>query len=314
MIRRPLPGTIRHAAVLLSLLWCAQSGAEANTAANSAANSAANTTVSAVDDGDHRITLPSPATRIISLAPHITELLYAAGAGSAVVGVSTWSDYPPAAEKLPVVADGARLELERIIDLQPDLVIAWKSGSSARQVARLRKLGLVVFESEPRSFEDIARSLERFGTLAGSPEGKKAAVSFRERLQELRGQYSGRRKISVFYQIWPSPLMTLNGKHMVTDALRLCGATNIFASVQQLAPTVSQEAVVTANPDAIILTDERSTAADRWRRLSSMKAVSHNNLFSVNGTLMNRAGPRILEGTAQLCERIDTARKRLTAD
>lgn len=287
---------------LLIVLACSQSGA------------AVNTRVSATDDGGHRITLPAPATRIISLAPHITELLYAAGAGPSVVGVSAWSDYPPAAEKLPVVADGSRLELERIIDLQPDLVIAWKSGSSARQVARLRKLGLIVYESEPKSFDDIARSLERFGALAGSTDGKQAAAAFRERLQDLRDHYRGRRKISVFYQIWPSPLMTLNGKHMVTDALRLCGATNIFAGLQQIAPTVSAEAVVTANPDAIILTDERSPAAERWRRLSQMKAVRHDNLFSVNGTLMNRAGPRILEGTAQLCERVESARKRLQSD
>lgn len=302
MIPRRLTGALCRAAMLVSWLLCVQPGA------------AAITSVSAVDDGDHRIVLPSPATRIISLAPHITELLYAAGAGHAVVGVSSWSDYPPAAGKLPIVADGSRLELERIIDLQPDLVIAWKTGSSARQVARLRKLGLTVFESEPRSFEDIARSLERFGSLAGSSEGKKAAAAFRERLHALRSHYAGRRKISVFYQIWPSPLMTLSGNHIVTDALRLCGAANIFGHLQQIAPTVSTEAVVTANPDAILLTDERSPASDRWRRLPQIKAVRHDNLFSVNGTLMNRAGPRILEGTAQLCERIDTARQRLPAD
>ena len=275
---------------------------------------AAGTGVSAVDDGGYRVSLPAPASRIISLAPHITELLYAAGAGQAVVGVSTWSDYPPAAQKLPVVADGSRLELERIIDLQPDLVIAWKTGSSARQVARLRKLGLTVFESEPRSFEDIATSLERFGALAGSTEGKKAASTFRAGLHELREHYQGRRKVSVFYQIWPSPLMTLNGKHMVSDALKLCGATNVFGKLAQIAPTVSTEAVVTANPDAIIISDERSNALNRWRSLSGMKAVQHDNLFTVNGTLMNRAGPRILEGTEQLCERVETARKHLQAD
>lgn len=271
----------------------------------------ASATVSAIDDSGHRITLASPAARIISLAPHVTELLYAAGAGPAVVGVSAWSDYPAAAQKLPVVADGARLELERIIDLQPDLVIAWKSGSSARQVARLRKLGLTVFESEPRGFEDIARSMERFAVLAGTTEGKKAAASFRERLQDLREHYEGRTRVSVFYQIWSSPLMTLNARHMVSDALKLCGATNIFGKLAQIAPTISTEAVVVANPDAIIISDERSTALGRWRSLPQMKAVRHENLFSVNGTLINRAGPRIIEGTTQLCERIDIARKHL---
>ena len=277
-------------------------------------HAAADTAVSAIDDNGQRISLPSAAKRIISLAPHVTELLYAAGAGPAVVGVSAWSDYPPPAQKLPVVADGSRLDLERIINLKPDLVIAWKSGSSARQVDRLRKLGLTVFESEPHNFEDIARSLERFSILAGTTEGKRAATEFRKGLQHLRHQYADRQKVSVFYQIWPSPLMTLNGKHMVSAALRLCSASNIFANLTQLAPIVSTESVVSADPDAIIITDERSTARDRWRSFTALKAVRHENLFSVNGSLINRAGPRILEGAAQLCEHIDTARSHLIRD
>ncbi len=308
-------GTLRRLVAAMATAMTMTLAATAATASTTAAGTAdTRHAVSVIDDGGHRVSLPSPAVRIISLAPHITELLYAAGAGPAVVGVSTWSDYPPAAKKLPIVADGSRLELERIIDLQPDLVIAWKSGSSARQLARLRKLGLIVFESEPRSYEDIARSLERFGRLAGSTEGKKAAARFRDSLQDLRERYAGRRKLSVFYQIWPSPLMTLGGRHMVNDALKLCGATNVFGKLTQVAPTVSTEAVATADPDVIIITDERSTAAERWRSLSRMKAVRDDHLFSVNGTLMNRAGPRILDGTAQLCERIDTARQRLQAD
>jgi len=270
--------------------------------------------VTVTDDGGHVLSLPRPAERIVSLSPHATELLFAAGASGKLAGVSEFSDYPPQARELPSIGSSMQLDIERIVSLKPDLIVAWQSGNSARQVARLRKLGYTVYDSEPRRLDDVARTLENFGTLAGSEQGRIAARAFRERQQALRKRYADKTPVRVFYQIWPSPLMTLNGKHMVTDALRLCGATNIFASVQQLAPTVSQEAVVTANPDAIILTDERSTAADRWRRLSSMKAVSHNNLFSVNGTLMNRAGPRILEGTAQLCERIDTARKRLHAN
>ena len=271
----------------------------------------AHSEITVVDDGAHTVRLTSAAKRVVSLAPHITELLYAAGAGHTVVGVSAWSDYPAEAKKLPIVADGNRLDLERIIDLQPDLVIAWKSGSNTHQIKRLKKLGLTVFESEPRSFDDIAASIERFAKLTGSHEGSRAAKVFRENHERLKQRYASKKSISIFYQIWPSPLMTLNDKHLVGEIFRLCGAVNVFGKLTPLTPSVSIEAVAKANPDAILMTDTENSGLDRWRSLTMLKASQRDNLFVINGTLVNRAGPRIIEGATQLCEKIDMARDHL---
>lgn len=270
---------------------------------------AARAEVVATDDAGRRIVMPSPATRIVSLAPHATELLFAAGAGNQVVGVSDYSDFPAEARQLPSVGGSMQLDLERIIALKPDLIIAWTSGNSPKQVARLRALGFAVFESEPRRFEDVASSLERLGALVGSAQGKAEADRFRRRLAGLRERYAGRAPVTVFYQIWPSPLMTLNDAHIVSEAIRLCGGRNIFGQLRTLAPTVSREAVVTADPEAIFVSDGRTDAFERWRAFPRMKAVKSGHLFRLDGSLMNRAGPRLVEATETLCERIDRARQ-----
>lgn len=264
--------------------------------------------VSVVDDSGHTITLPSPATRIVSLAPHATELLFAAGAGSRLVGVSEFSDHPEAAKRLPSVGGSMQLDLERIVALKPDLVVAWKSGNNVRQLSRLRALGLTVFDSEPRGFEDIASSLERLGALAGSGEGRTQASKFRSTVELLRQRYARRSPVTVFYQIWPSPLMTLNDRHFVSEAIRLCGGVNLFGALSALAPTISREAVVRGDPDVIFISDERQETADRWREFTRMKAVRHDTLFRIDGGAMNRPGPRLADATITLCERIDQAR------
>ena len=270
----------------------------------------ANAAVSVVDDSGHSIVLPSPATRIVSLAPHATELLFAAGAGDKIVGASEFSDHPEAAKRLPSVGGSMQLDIERIVALKPDLVIAWKSGNSARQLSRLRALGITVFDSEPRSFEDIASSLERIGTLAGSDEGRIQATKFRATVQSLRQRYAKLSPVTVFYQIWPSPLMTLNDTHFVSEAIRACGGVNIFGKLSALVPTVSREAVVKADPDVIFISDERQDAFDRWREFTQMKAVRQGNLARIDGGAMNRPGPRLANATITLCERIDDARRR----
>ncbi|MFT5534046.1 MAG: iron complex transport system substrate-binding protein [Candidatus Paceibacteria bacterium] len=268
--------------------------------------------ISVTDDAGHLITLKTPARRIVSLAPHVTELLFAAGAGERLVGVSDYSDFPPAAKAIGSVGGAASLDIERIVQLKPDLVVAWGSGNSASQLARLRALGIAVFDSEPRTFAAIASSLERLATLAGSEAvGHAAAEDFRTRIQTLSSTYQQRAPVRVFYQIWREPLMTLNGKSMVSAAIRLCGGNNIFAQLPQIAPVVGTEAVLEANPEVILTGgDDEMAALAGWRRFSSLLAAQRNNLFVINADWLARSGPRLLDGTELLCRQLDSARRK----
>ncbi|WP_332309946.1 cobalamin-binding protein [Noviherbaspirillum autotrophicum] len=266
--------------------------------------------VSAADDTQRTVTLRSPARRIVSLAPHTTEILFAAGAGAYVVGVTEYSDYPPEAKRIASVGSGISLDLERILQLKPDLIVGWNNGNSAAQLAKLDTLGIPVFKSEPHGFADIASSLERLAHLAGTDAaGHAAAASFRARWQRLEATYSRRPTLKVFYQIWRAPLMTLNDKTTPSAVLRLCGAANIFGGLPQLAPTVNIETVLQANPDAIIASSgEQDDVFGAWRRFPKLKAVAHGNLLLVDGGLLNRSGPRILDGAETLCRQLDAVR------
>lgn len=267
--------------------------------------------ISVQDDSNRPVTLTAPARRIVSLSPHATELLYAAGAGALLVGVIEHSDYPPEARRITSVGSSAAVDIERIVTLKPDLVVAWGSGNSMTQITRLKSLGIPVFESEPHNFAMIASSLERLAQLAGTNAiGKAAAGEFRARLKSITAKYQARPTVRVFYQIWRTPLMTLNDAHLVSQALRLCGGENIFGKLPQLAPTVSTEAVMEQDPEAIITTDSIQDSFSIWRNFPGMTAVARDNLFSINRDWMNRAGPRVLDGTEQLCKQLDLARAR----
>lgn len=275
-----------------------------------AAQAAASVTVR--DDLGHEITLPQPARRIVSLAPHVTELLYAAGAGAQLVGASNYSDYPAAATQLPSVGSFAALDLERVLSLKPDLVVGWHSGNKPSQLARLREFGIPVYESQPADFGMIADALEKLAHLAGTDAaGQTAAADFRARWQALQTRYQGRAPVSVFYQIWSQPLMTLNGKHMVSSVLRLCGGRNVFADLPQLAPTVDVESVLAADPQVILSpSDAKDQPLQRWRQFTGLRAVRTGQLYTVNADWLNRAGPRVLDAATQVCGLLDQARTR----
>ena len=257
------------------------------------------------------IRLAAPARRIVSLTPHITELLFAAGAGDRVVGTAEYSDYPPAAKALPRVG-GNSLDLEAIVALKPDLVMGWQSGNAAAAVARLRALGLTVHLSEPGRIEDIAGDLERIGLLAGTGTTANAAAKvFRDRYAALVARYSRRPPVTVFYQIWKQPLMTVNGKQIISDAIRLCGGRNVFAQLPILAPTVTVEAVIAADPEVIVASgmgESRPEWLDDWRRWTTLTAVARDNLYFVPPDLLQRHTPRILDGAGKLCMHLETAR------
>ncbi|BEV16411.1 cobalamin-binding protein [Herbaspirillum sp. DW155] len=271
---------------------------------------AAHASITIQDDLGQRVTLAQPARRIISLAPHVTELLYAAGAGEQIVGASLHSDYPPQAARLPSLGGYNALDIERIASLKPDLIVAWHSGNKPSQLARLRSLGIPVFESQPTDFGMIASSLERLGQLAGTDAtAQSAAAAFRSRWQQLAAQYRGRAPVTVFYQIWSQPLMTLNGQHMVSAVLRLCGGRNIFSDLPQLAPTVSMEAVLAADPQVILTAgDARDQPLERWKQFPRLRAVRDGQLYTVNADWLNRAGPRVLEATQEVCGKLEQAR------
>jgi len=275
-----------------------------------ASTAPAHAAITVIDDAGRSVTLPAPARRIVSLAPHVTELLFASGAGSQVVGVTEFSDFPAEARRIASVGNGVTLDLERILALKPDLVVGWNNGNAAAQLAQLEALGVTVYKSEPYHFADIASSMEKLARLSGTDAtGQDAANRFRQRLQRLQDSYQQRRKLRVFYQIWRTPLMTLNGAHMVSSALRVCGAENIFSGLKQIAPTVSIEAVIKADPEAIIASGgEQDDVLAGWKRFPGMTAVKRGNLVLIDGELLNRSGPRILDGTEALCKRLDAVR------
>lgn len=272
--------------------------------------------VSVRDDAGKEIRLKQPATRIVSLAPHITELLFAAGAGDRVVGVVSYSDYPEAATKLPQVGGYTNIDMEAIAALQPDLVIAWKSGNRNAHLDRLNMLGVPVYINEPRSLDDVARSLEALGHLAGSDQtATEAARAFRERLSGLRQRYTLQAPVRTFYQVWDRPLTTINGAHLIGDVIRLCGGENIFAELGQLAPNVSAEAVLAANPEAVVASgmgEARPEWLDQWRRWPELHATRADNLFFIPPAIIQRHTPRILDGASRLCELLEQARAKRT--
>jgi iron complex transport system substrate-binding protein len=265
--------------------------------------------VRVVDDAGDTLVLPAPARRIVSIAPHLTELLFAAGAGDRVVAVSEWSDHPAAAKALPRIGDAVRLDLERIVALRPDLVVVWANGSAPPQLARLRAAGLPVFASAGRDLAHIATTLRSFGRLAGTEAAAEArAAAFEAELAALRATYAGRRPLRVAYQIWSEPLMTVNGQHPISEALALCGARNVFADLPQPVPQVDAEAVVAARPDAIVtgrLPAGRPDGLDRWRGLRTLQGTA---LLTVNPDTLHRATDRMAAGVRELCEVLDRVR------
>ncbi|MCX7946467.1 MAG: cobalamin-binding protein [Hydrogenophilus sp.] len=264
------------------------------------------------DDTGRAVRLERPATRIVSLAPHTTENLFAAGAGNRVVAAVEFSDYPPEANHLPRVGGYSRIDLERVLAVKPDLVVAWASGNPEWTLARLEALGVTVFRSEPRRLEDVASNLERLGRLAGSEEvGAAAAARFRAGVAALRAQYGGERPVRVFYQIWDRPLRTLGGTHIFQEVVTICGGVNIFGSLSAPAPVVSMEAVIAANPEVIVaggMEEERPDWLENWRGWQGIEAVAKGRLVHISPSLLQRPTPRLLEGAEQLCRVLEEAR------
>jgi iron complex transport system substrate-binding protein len=271
-------------------------------------------TIAVLDDAGTRITLTQPAQRIITLAPNLAELVYAAGAGSKLVAASRYSDYPEAVKKLPLVGDAFALNLERIATLKPDLVLVWLSGTPERQRSALKALanrrGFAVFESEIRAVEDIGSSLERIGQLSATPvQANAQAAALRAQWQDVSAQYARATPVRVFYQVWDAPLMTFNGQHIVSQAIRMCGGVQGFDQLAALTPTVGREAVLGFNPQTILSGGETDNSLKAWNKLPQISAVQHSQLHTIDAALLTRMGPRFVQATASLCQTIALARQ-----
>mgnify|MGYP001371449353 CR=1 FL=1 len=266
------------------------------------------------DDRGRELTLERPATRIVSLAPNLTELLFEAGAGEKLIGAVAYSDFPDAAQRIPRIGEASRLNIEEILDLKPNLVVAWKTGNNREDYEKLERLGLKVYVLEPDRIARIPNIIEDLGRLTGTETVADAAAdTFRVKYADLQRRYAGRTPVRVFYQIWERPLMTINGAHFISDALRQCGGENIFASLPLLAPTVDIEAVIASDPQAILI-NASAGDPDNWRRWPTVTAARLGNLFTIHDDLISRPTSRLLDGMEQLCDILNTARIRLGAD
>jgi iron complex transport system substrate-binding protein len=270
----------------------------------------AHAAVVVVDDEGRRVELAQPARRVVSLAPHLTEQLFAIGAGDLIVGTTDFADYPEAAKAVPRVARAHSVDLERVGAARPDLVAIWGSGFPPATIDAVRRLGAPVFVSEPARLADIATSMERLGTLTGRPAAP-AVTAFSARLAALAERYRGRRPVRVFYQVWSEPLMTLGGRHVVSEAIALCGGRNVFADLTAVAPRVSTEAVLAADPEVIVTAEpgaRPSGALAMWQPFERIAAVRRQQLVTLDADRMNRHGPRIVDEIDTLCLAIDRAR------
>ena len=257
-------------------------------------------------------TTPEPRiyTRIVTLAPNLTELVFAVGAGDQLVGVSAWSDFPPPALELPLVGDAFTVDQEQLALLDPDLLLVWESGTPSHAVDELRNAGYTVEAIRTRSLEDVGDALVRIGELTGRPtEAESVAAEFEAGLRALRAAQEGRPSISVFYQASARPLYTVNQEHYVSELIEICGGRNIFDDLDELAPAISVEAVVERNPEVMIAsTDAGDEAFAEWRRWPAMSANRYGNLFLLPADEIGRATPRLVIAGGAMCLAMQKAR------
>jgi iron complex transport system substrate-binding protein len=258
------------------------------------------------------IKLDKPAERIVALAPHVVENVYTAGAGSQLVGVVSYSDFPEAAMSLPIVGGYAQTNLEKILQLQPDLVIAWESGNSDSSIDRIQQLGFPVYIDQPDVLDDVAKSIRDIGTLAGtSAIAEPAAQAYLSSIDEVRKKDLALQPVSTFYQVWNSPLRTINGGHIISNAIELCGGVNIYADEVTVAPIINIESILERDPEVILasgMSDARPDWLDDWLAWPSLSAVKSENLFFVDPDHIQRHTVRIINGIKTICEQLQQAR------
>lgn len=251
-------------------------------------------------------------SRIVTLAPNLTELVFAAGAGDMLVGVSAHSDYPPAARDLPLVGDAFTVDQEQLALLRPDLLLAWQSGTPAHVIDELRDMGHRVETIPTRNLADVAQALRRIGELTGHTEkAATAAGAYVDKLGSIEQRYAGLEDMRVFYQVSDRPLYTVNGEHYVSELISLCGGSNVFADLNELAPTVDVEAVVERDPEVMLAsTDAGMSAFGEWERWPHLAANRYENHYLMPADEIGRATPRLVRAAQAVCDALQVARRK----
>ena len=272
-----------------------------------------------------RHTQPYPQ-RIITLAPHLSELVDSAGGSDRLVGVSAFSNFPALVKQLPITSDARSIDLEKMKSLRPDLIIYWRGGTSESQIQSIKKTfnkDVQFIAVEPKKLGDIATDIETIGKALGtSPIAKKNADALRLKITGIRNTANnqntqnnskniGQRKVRVFYQVWAQPLMTLNKDHIISDIIQLCGGEQLFANEKILVPTVSREAVIKANPEIIFTAVDSAKMASDWSMWTSfpqLAATKNKAFIDLDGDIISRPSPRIMQGAQKICAEINRLR------
>lgn len=270
--------------------------------------------ISLLQANGETLTLPEPAVRIITLAPNLAELVFAAGAGESLKAVVEYSNFPDAVAQIPRVGDAFRIDLERIVELKPDLVIAWKSGNPQSALQKLQQLGIKVWQIEITRPEQIADVIENLSHAAGTEvEGVAKASQLRSKLADLRQQNADKVPVDFFYQIAPRPLYTINGQHIISRSLAICSGHNVFSKLPTLAPQISRESVIIANPQVMIAPEVPGDppALLAWQDWPRLQAVQNGAMLYLPADEINQATPRLLNSIALACKLLDEFRSTL---
>ncbi len=257
-----------------------------------------------VDDSGTAVVLAEPAGKIVSLSPHLTELLFSLGVGDRIEATVDFSDYPEAALKIPRLGNAFSVSVEAVIEQSPDLIVAWMTGGNHRTFEQLRALGYPVFVNEASSLVDIAAAVQQLGVLVGKPRrGRELAEDFKVGLERLKQSNRDANSPKVFFQISDAQLYTVNSQHLIGQAIEICGAENIFSDVEFFVPMVSYESVVERNPDFLVVSspypEYKSVWNERWENLGWSGRVR-----TIDASLITRPSLRMLEGIKVLCETI----------
>lgn len=270
--------------------------------------------ITLVDDTGRQHAFAQPVQRIVTLAPHLAEQVFDIGAGDRLVGTVEWSNKPAAARNVPRIGDSFRVDAERVVALQPDAILAWGGGTPQNTIERLRALALPVIILEPRDLASIPRHLEWLGELTGNTaQANAVAENFREQLEVIRKTYDEAAPIRVFYQVSSQPIFTVGAGHTISELIELCGGDNIFSDLDSRAHSVSREAVISRDPEVIIVGRYEGSEDERtdWRRWKNLTATRTDNLLSIDAESVARPAVGILDGAKELCTALGTARGNL---